>query len=308
MPKHLHFTVVPEGGVVRTFKVSFTVLVALFVGLASGLFAVAGSGLHVLKSLGLRHDLSRLKHENDRLRGHLGETEGKLVQVEHLVSESEEMEKRARLLAGLDPVDEQTRRLGIGGPFVALADPERTSDPGLDRIFEDQSHRLDELIRKAEFQQESYLETLETLSEQQMRLAHTPTISPLRGDHAISSGFGGRSDPFTGEHGVHNGIDLRAPRGTPVFATAAGTVISAGYDGDFGKCIRVKHGYGYETLYCHLSEISVGEGDDIERGAQLGQVGSSGRSTGSHLHYEVHLDGLPRDPAMFVLAPNVVVD
>jgi murein DD-endopeptidase MepM/ murein hydrolase activator NlpD len=125
-----------------------------------------------------------------------------------------------------------------------------------------------------------------------------PSLWPVIG--ALSSSFGGRSDPFSGEGAFHTGIDLQAPRGTPVHVTADGVVESAGWSGSYGKLVVVDHGNGLETYYAHLSQLMVVAGQELRRGQVLGLSGGTGRATGPHLHYEVRLGGTPVNPYKFM--------
>jgi murein DD-endopeptidase MepM/ murein hydrolase activator NlpD len=119
---------------------------------------------------------------------------------------------------------------------------------------------------------------------------HTlPTGLPVRGDFKISSGFGIRNDPFTGGLAMHEGLDFTASSGTSVVATAKGTVTRSGWDFGYGNVIEVQHAEGFSTRYAHLSKRIAQVGDVVERGGVLGEVGSTGRSTGPHLHYEVFI-------------------
>jgi murein DD-endopeptidase MepM/ murein hydrolase activator NlpD len=113
----------------------------------------------------------------------------------------------------------------------------------------------------------------------------------------ISSGFGVRKDPFTGEAEHHDGVDLPLPIGEPIHATWDGTVVSAGERGGYGNAIEVDHGNGVHTLYGHASRVDVKPGDHVQAGEKLGEVGTSGRSTGPHLHLELRVGGHPADPA-----------
>ncbi|MFN6059296.1 MAG: M23 family metallopeptidase, partial [Burkholderiales bacterium] len=114
-----------------------------------------------------------------------------------------------------------------------------------------------------------------------------PTGLPVRGDFKISSGFGIRNDPFTGGLAMHEGLDFTASSGTSVVATAKGTVTRSGWDFGYGNVIEVQHAEGFSTRYAHLSKRIAQVGDVVERGGVLGEVGSTGRSTGPHLHYDV---------------------
>lgn len=137
-------------------------------------------------------------------------------------------------------------------------------------------------------------------------LHRLPLRRPMPAEYELSSGFGPRLDPFTRSLAVHAGVDFRAPYGAPVRATAPGRVIDAGYRGGYGRMVEIEHDFGITTRYAHLSSIAVSEGDRVERGAVLGQVGSTGRSTGPHLHYEVRRDDEPADPMVFLRAAETM--
>lgn len=140
---------------------------------------------------------------------------------------------------------------------------------------------------------ENYLQRLS------YNFSHIPLGYPFKG--AITSTYGHRENPFTGQNvETHSGLDIRAPMGAPVKAMAKGTVAFAGPKGGYGNCIILKHASGYETLYGHLSKILVTSGQSIDIGQQIGKVGSTGRSTGPHLHYEVHKNGKRINPSNFL--------
>ena len=124
----------------------------------------------------------------------------------------------------------------------------------------------------------------------------------------ISSGFGSRSDPFNGHRAFHAGLDFKGPTGTDVVATAPGKVISADWHGGYGKMVEIDHGYGLKTRYAHLSAIDVVEGQDVAFGDKVGELGSTGRSTGPHLHYEVWYDGQARNPWNYLKAGANVLE
>jgi murein DD-endopeptidase MepM/ murein hydrolase activator NlpD len=117
----------------------------------------------------------------------------------------------------------------------------------------------------------------------------------------LNSGFGVRADPFTGAPARHEGLDISSTRSEPVLATADGIVIHSGWAGEYGKAIAIQHGDRYETLYGHLEKTLVAAGQRVRRGDRVGLVGSTGRSTAPHLHYEVRVDGHPVNPLEYVL-------
>lgn len=125
-----------------------------------------------------------------------------------------------------------------------------------------------------------------------------PDVWPVNG--RLMGGFGVRSDPFSGEGAMHTGVDISAPMGTPVHATADGIVVHAGWNGGYGRCVVIDHGNNYQTWYAHLSRMDVIEGQEIRQGEVLGAVGTTGRSTGPHLHYEVRIASTPVNPYRFL--------
>jgi len=149
---------------------------------------------------------------------------------------------------------------------------------------------------------ENRLAFVRTKVEGEQALARaTPTIWPLAG--WLSSGFGNRRDPIDGTRDFHPGLDIAANKGTPVRATADGTITSAAYSGNYGNAVLVEHGFGISTRFGHLSQFAVRDGQQVTRGDILGYVGSTGRVTGSHLHYEILLNGRPINPLQMLARP-----
>jgi murein DD-endopeptidase MepM/ murein hydrolase activator NlpD len=305
----MHIVLMPgDGGEVRNLQVPSYTIKAAVVGLAVLLIVFVGSiALHV-KTIRDASRLHALKVENGALREQLDEMETLTDQLAEGLEWAGQAEREARLLAGLEPVDEQTRQLGIGGPVLHLDAPtEIPAGPVRDQL-QTQRHRLDALTRQVSFLKQSYSTALNTLRDCRDKLACTPTIPPILTGYSVTSGFGLRRDPFTGRRARHNGLDFSAVPGTPVITTADGVVRFVGYNGDFGLTVEIAHGDGIETVYCHLKSSDVKAGQKVIRGERIGAVGSSGRSTGPHLHYEVHKNGHPLDPKKHILTPTVIVD
>ena len=169
----------------------------------------------------------------------------------------------------------------VGGPFVPL-----------DANADSETFRTNVALITDE------IERLGTLRRIAMKL---PIARPIEGA-AITSRFGARRDPFVGRLAMHTGIDFRSPTADPVRSTAPGTVLSAGYAGGYGYMVEIDHGNGVTTRYAHLSRLLVKAGDVIPAGAVVGRTGSTGRSTGPHLHYEVRIDGKATDPMTYIKA------
>jgi murein DD-endopeptidase MepM/ murein hydrolase activator NlpD len=129
--------------------------------------------------------------------------------------------------------------------------------------------------------------------------ARLPTLMPVHYTY-MSSPFGWRSDPITRRRDLHPGIDLAAPRGTPIKAASGGVVVKAGYEPGYGKMVEISHGNGLDTLYAHASRVDVKVGELVSKGQVIAGVGSSGRATGAHLHFEVRMAGQPLDPTLFL--------
>lgn len=173
---------------------------------------------------------------------------------------------------------------GAGGPFSPIGGARHSAVP----VSFD---RADDIITN-----------LERVNMLRLAVDGLPLAHPVRAAHRRSSRFGYRRHPVTRRRDLHKGLDLAAPRGTPTFATAPGRVTYAGRMGGYGKVVRINHGFGFQTTYAHLSRIRVSVGEEVARGDQIGDIGSTGRSTGPHLHYEVRRHGRPIDPAKFIEA------
>jgi murein DD-endopeptidase MepM/ murein hydrolase activator NlpD len=133
--------------------------------------------------------------------------------------------------------------------------------------------------------------------------ASLPTYKPVDYPY-LSSSFGWRLNPVTGRHAMHEGLDFAAPKGTPIYAASGGVVTEARYVPGYGKLVEIDHGNGVVTRYAHASSITVKLGDVVEKAQQIARVGSTGRSTGSHLHFEVRVAGHPLDPTLFMAQPE----
>jgi murein DD-endopeptidase MepM/ murein hydrolase activator NlpD len=161
---------------------------------------------------------------------------------------------------------------------------------------------LNNISARINYQYASYNEIEKLIKNQGDKLASIPAIQPVsnRDLDRIASGFGMRIDPVYGTPKMHKGLDFTAPQGTPIYATGDGRVIKAGYDeSGYGNHVIINNGYGYETLYGHMVRVKAKAGQRVKRGEVIGWVGSTGKSTGPHCHYEVHVNGREVDPVYF---------
>ena len=223
-----------------------------------------------------------------------------------------ELENNRVLLSHMSQVDDQFRKLLKLGNRKQVMIYNTVNGPTEDDNIDFSgllSEKNDELVNKineglmettslVSQQEASFKEISSYLNKQRSILAATPSIWPING--WITSGFGKRASPLTGEPGRHYGVDIANVVGTPIHATADGLVVYAGWENGYGRVVVIEHGYGFSTRYGHCSSVDVKVGDEVKRGQIISYVGSSGRSTGSHLHYEVRIHGIPVDPEKYL--------
>jgi murein DD-endopeptidase MepM/ murein hydrolase activator NlpD len=206
--------------------------------------------------------------------------------------------------AGL-PVDRMIRRAGAvrtekPGETIAMGGPFEPAPAGSAKVSGPQGGGAFEQAYAGARRSVALMEDL------RRALPYAPLRQPLAGPLDITSTYGVRTDPFLGRAALHSGMDLRGETGDPIRATAAGRVTNAGPSGGYGQMVEIDHGAGLATRYGHMSRIDVDVGDWVEAGALVGRVGSTGRSTGPHLHYEVRVDGAAVDPSRYIKAGKLL--
>lgn len=201
-----------------------------------------------------------------------------------------------RVMMQMEPMSRTQRVAGLDNEN-RYKKIQKMSDGGLVKLL---TQRMDLFERELYAQSISFDQLREEAGKQKDKLAHIPSIIPIDvKDYTMSSGYGYRRDPVYGSTKFHAGLDFASKMGTPVYATGDGVVESAMRRGGYGNCIDISHGYNYLTRYAHLSEILVKPGDVVKRGDLIGKVGSTGKSTGPHLHYEVRFKDEPQNPVNY---------
>jgi len=271
----------------------------------------------------------RLHAENAELRGQFQVIEGKLNSLESALDRIKTFSTKLKLITA---VNDPERGLNLAmGPVARnargadeLTEPDQQRAPASKMLEEpvfkakslqdlttgelarEEDHdyarlsiRIDQVSKISQLREQGVLELWELLQDRSALLAATPSAKPTQGWY--TSRFGYRLSPYTDKPMMHEGLDIAAAPGTPVFAPADGTVTFAGYDAGYGKLVIIDHGYGVETRYGHNSEVHVSVGQKIRHGDRIAAVGSTGRSTGPHLHYEVRVNGQPIDPINYIL-------
>lgn len=224
-----------------------------------------------------------LRENLDAMARKLGEMQAKMVQLEALG-------ERVSGLAGLNPADVR-RAAGQGGPLVS----------GRPLTIEELQATLADLDQLTANSTDLMTVVESRLIDQRIGTMMLPTQAPVQTGH-LGSAFGWRIDPFTGRTALHTGLDFQAEPGTPVLAAAGGVVVTQEMHPAYGNMVEVDHGNNLITRYAHVSRFLVKKGDLVKRGQKIAEVGTTGRSTGPHLHFEVLVQGLPQDPAKFLAA------
>jgi len=256
--------------------------------LVAGSLYMSMSGL--IKWSILKVENVRLRSENNSLKTQIRYLSKEISLLQERMDSIFHINNQLRLAMGLPEVPEDVKYMGMGG-----------------YISKDNSKdRLSAIKNLVEMEYRDLQNLKKMVQEKQEELKYTPSLLPSYG--YMTSGFGYRRDPFTGRMKFHEGLDISAPTGTPVYAPADGIVTFVGIRNGYGLVIEIKHGDRYITRYAHLSESLVRVGQRVQRGDMIARVGNSGRSTGPHLHYEVLKDGVPVNPKRFIILGEVVYD
>jgi hypothetical protein len=246
-------------------------------------------------------ELQSLRAEAIEHRALATELSAGMDDIHKKLSSMEEINVRLRIMLGLDPPKSGHLTPGLGGKEESQATDPLSAPEGEAAVKEEdrQLEKLAWLTLEAVDQERNMQELAGIVDTRRAQWAATPSIWPVHG--WISSKFGRRISPFTGRDTMHGGIDISAPMYTPVVASAGGTVVLAQFEAGLGNAIIVSHGYGIKTTYGHLAKLKVRDGQTIKRGDVIGLVGSTGLSTGPHLHYEVEHRGNGMDPLKFII-------
>ncbi len=265
-----------------------------------------GLGFHVMNgqatALESSGRLARLEAQNEGLVAALSGLNVDLDDLSMGFIRTRNVAMKARDLIGLDP---GLVRIEIASDEASgrATDWENLYAVALTRS----GMRLDRTLKEARELRVAYDEIVARMGREAEAWACIPSTRPLE-QSRVTSSFGRRRDPFTGRLAWHRGIDLRAPYGTSVLASAEGRVIRAGYYGAYGRLVEMDHGNGLRTRYAHNSRLAVKVGQWVRRGEVLAYVGSTGRASAPHLHFEVHLDGEPVNPEPYILPDLIAAD
>lgn len=267
-------------------------------GAALGLVALGVGVDYVLlkfKSL----ELESLRELTEVQKSQITHFEAKIGDLEQRMAAIHTLDEKLRQITGLEGRERAARTVAIGGGSSLEEQPPARLERGRQALAERMAKDLDTLAAEADLQTASLKQLEAHLEAQRVQLASTPSIWPVRG--WLTSDFGPRFSPFTETTQMHEGLDIAGPIGQGIKAPAAGVVVQAGTNGSYGNFLAIDHGYGIQTRYGHLNSIQVKVGQRVKRHQQVATLGNSGRSTGPHLHYEVRVNGVPVNPAKYIL-------
>ncbi|MFH1263115.1 MAG: M23 family metallopeptidase [Pseudomonadota bacterium] len=281
----------------------------------AGLLVLTGvvSSFLALRYFAKRGEFEQALLKNNYLEGQLQLLQNRVSAADTTMVRIQNFEQKLRVLARVDrpesaggygPISSEEEQAMLrdetdpGGTLVASLGPKEAPFEYATKV-RSLELTIEGLTKRASLQEQSLQELYELLKDQESLLSSTPSIWPAHG--WITSSFGYRVSPFTGEKQLHEGIDISAPPGTKVFAPADGVVTNTITEEGYGKVVAINHGYGIVTRFAHNSEIKVKVGQRIHRGEMISTIGNTGRSTGPHVHYEVRVNGIPVNPTRYIL-------
>lgn len=307
MTKKISLIILGSSG--RTVKrvaipVALLVALALVMTFGAALIGVSLRDYQTLrKSLADNHQLAltidQQKDEIGQQRLQIQSFAREINALKEKLVKLDQFEEKIRRVADLEPSQADGNLFGVGGAAPEDLDPQLELTQRHEGLMREMHQQVDALDTASQRQENSFSNLLDKLEVQRSLLASTPAIRPT--DGWMTSRFGHRVSPFTGRKEFHKGVDIANRKGTAILAAAYGIVSYAGKKGTMGKVIVIDHGHGMITRYAHLSEVLKNRGEKVKRGDIIAQMGNSGRSTGPHLHYEVHLNGVPVNPAKYIL-------
>lgn len=270
-----------------------SLLRSLFVGMGFGI----GAFLLFLWIFGTPSE-KELRIENSRLQAQYDVLSHRLDEALTVMKDLQQRDDNLyRVMLQADPIADPVRRVSYGGTnrYEELMDLANAD------LVVNTTQKMDMLDRQLYIQSQSFDEVVKLCKENDEKLKCIPAIQPVANKDLkyTASGYGLRIDPIYNTTKFHEGMDFSANIGTPVYATGNGVVTKAGWQSGYGKIIKIDHGYGYETWYAHLNDMDVRVGQKVVRGQVIGEVGNTGKSTGPHLHYEVHVKGRVVNPVNY---------
>ena len=311
MRKKISFVILGSSGAPAKQVCASKTSLHLFGVFVIALFAAVGYLIYDYYNL--RVTTTHLQNREVYLSSQLDEIQVQRRQIQEFASEINSLkaklltlnsfEKKIRIIANIEKTGQSANIFGVGGSIPEDLDAQIPLKEKHNSLMRDMHEQIDQLSQASSNQQEELESLLKSLEDQQNLLASTPAIRPVSRNVKswITSRFGYRKSPFTQRRELHKGYDIASRQGTPILATADGVVTFAGKKGLLGNAIVIDHGHGMITRYGHCSKLLKKRGDKVKRWETIALMGNTGRSTGPHVHYEVHLNGIPVNPVRYIL-------
>jgi murein DD-endopeptidase MepM/ murein hydrolase activator NlpD len=295
----LTLMIVPgQSGSIRRFHVPRLWLRRATLGGVAAAVALLALSIDYVRVRANLSELERLRVETSEQRDQIQDYAAKMEAIATKLGRIDGFERKLRIITNLDPADPLPLP-GIGGTDGEMLSADDVGWMSRTKRHEVMKEGLETLAGAMDAQDASLQGLLTHLENQTARLVHTPSITPTNG--WVTSAFGYRMSPYTGEREMHKGLDIAGRMGTPIYATADGEVVYSTQKKSLGYAVKLRHGYGIETVYGHMQETLVKAGDTVKRGQQIGLMGSTGRSTGPHVHYAVVVNGKATNPRNYIL-------
>lgn len=277
---------------IKNFKLKLFVFLLTSSLLIAALFIVFYYVIGISENSDLT--ISSLKSENRELKNEIQRITDKYQRLVNDLKDISKLNSELRVTANLKALSEEEKLIGVGGSADYLSRNLNIKDAEVRNLL----NSIDEMIRLVEFEKNQTFEIANQLKLNEELHRCIPAIKPTVGNYSID-GFGMRRHPILGIRRFHNGIDINCDYNTPVRSPGDGKVAVVERRAGFGLVIEVDHGFGYRTIYAHLSKATVEEGEKVKRGQIIAKSGNSGLSSGPHLHYEIHHEGIAMDPTDF---------
>ncbi len=288
-----------------SFKISLKTVIII-----STLFFILSAGAIFFFIQNTRFTITEVKiklaeQENEKLLSKLQNLKATLIEFEKEIEKQIVQDSRERSFLQIAQIAPDIWAMGVGGSKTSRI-PDGIAEPTA-RILDNLYQSVDRLRGQMNLRCRSLMEMEDEINKKFDLWKHIPSINPVPGT-VVGSGFGYRVDPIDGTVKMHEGIDLGAPTGTPILASAEGVVVYADWNMGYGYVVDIDHGYGFLSRYAHCSKILVKAGDLVKRGQVIALVGRTGRTTCPHLHYEVHVSGIKVNPVNYIHPAEIVFD
>jgi len=277
---------------IKHFKLKLFILLIVLSFIFTSIFIVMNNIVGVSANPNLT--ISALKNENKELKNEIKRITESYHEISAEVENISALNSELRISANLEPISSEERLLGTGGSADYLSSNFNIRDVEVKNLLKS----VEDMIKAVEFEKNQTIEIADQLNVNEELHKRIPAIKPTIGNYLIY-GFGMRRHPILGVRKFHHGIDINCNTGTEVRSPGNGKVIIVERQAGFGLVVEIDHGFGYKTIYAHLSKTIVKKGDLVKRGQIIAKSGNSGLSSGPHLHYEVHHDGIAVDPTDF---------